>query len=91
MATEILPVGTSAVYSSDVTVAAGDQLTVSLKDAAGPDLPPLAQADLQLKDDAAQYFTVAVLTVSKPAFVIAAAGVYRFYRPGGVSCGVFSG
>lgn len=91
MATEILAVGTSATNSSDVVVAAGSQLTVCLKDAAGPAVVAEASVDILLKDDAGQYFSIATLTGLKPALVIAGAGTYRFSRPAGASCGVFSG
>ncbi len=96
MATELLAVGTTAADSADVVVAAGDQLTVSLKDAAGPLVGNGALVYIQLKDDAAEYFTVDMLYVDtfgarKSAVVIAAAGTYRFSRLAGVSCGVFSG
>jgi len=91
MATQILAVGTTAADSGDVVVASGAQLTVSLKDAAGPDVLGGATVIIQLKDDAGQYFRVDTLTGRKPALVIAAAGTYRFSRLAGPSCGVFSG
>lgn len=90
MATEILAVGTTAANSTDVTVAAGEQLTVGLKDAAGPAVGN-ARVEIQLKDDAGEYFTIATLTSSRSALVIAGAGTYRFSRTAGASCGVFSG
>lgn len=90
-AAEILAVGTTAANSSDQTVASGSTLTVALKDAAGATLGYGARVDIQLKADNAEYFTVASLTSAKPALVITGAGTYRFSRPAGVSCGVFSG
>lgn len=90
MATEIMAVGTTAATSADVVVAAGTPLTVSLKDAAGPAIDQNAKVELQLKDDAGQYFTVDSLTPATPGLVIAGAGTYRFSRSAGVSCGVFS-
>jgi hypothetical protein len=88
-ASELLAIGSTAAASGDVTVASGDQLTVCLKDAAGPNVGAV-RVDLQLKDDAGQYFTVTTLTSAKPAMVIVGAGVYRFSRVAG-TCGVFSG
>jgi cytochrome oxidase Cu insertion factor (SCO1/SenC/PrrC family) len=90
MATEVLAVNTTAANSSDVTIAAGDQLTVSLKDAAGPTVGLAARVDIQLKDDDGEYFTVATLSGGKPSLVIVGAGTYRFSRAAGTSCGVFS-
>ena len=93
MATEILAIGTGALTSSDVVVAAGTPLTVCLKDAAGPVVGGFdyAAVQIQLKADNGEYFTVDTLTQGTPADVIPGAGTYRFSRPTGVSCGVFSG
>lgn len=91
MATEILAVGTSAANSGDVTIAAGSTLTVCLKDAAGPAVGSTARVEIQIKDDAGEYFTVATLTGGRPSIVIVGAGTYRFSRFAGASCGVFSG
>ena len=91
MATQILAVGTTAADSTDVVVSAGSTLAVCLKDAAGSTVDNAARVEIQLKDDAGQYFTVATLTGGRPALVIAGAGTYRFSRFAGASCGVFSG
>jgi hypothetical protein len=90
MATNILSVGTTLANSSDVVVAAGTPLTVCLKDAAGTAVEPGARVDIQLKDDVGSYFRVDQLNRGKPAVQITAPGTYRFSRPAGVSCGVFS-
>jgi hypothetical protein len=90
MATEVLAVGTTAASSSDVTIASGDQLTVCLKDAAGPTIGAGARVDVQLKDDDGEYFTIATLSNARPGLVITGAGTYRFSRVAGTSCGVFS-
>lgn len=90
MATEILAVGTSAADSDDVAVSAGTPLTVALKDASGTRVANSAKVEIQLKDDAGEYFVVDVLTSSKPATVIYGAGTYRFSRLAGASCVVFS-
>lgn len=90
MPTEILAVGTTAADSSDQVIASGAQLTVCLKDAAGPAVNG-GVVSILLKDDTGQYFKVDELGGSKTAVVIAAAGTYRFSRLAGPSCGVFSG
>lgn len=93
MPTQILAVGSTDTSSSDVTIAAGDSLTVALNDAAGPVVASGCIVDIELKDSTGQYFLVDTLSVHKPALVISGAGTYRFTRKnrGGVSCGVFSG
>ncbi len=91
MPTQILATGTTAADSSDVVVAAGAQLTVCLKDAAGPNVVTGSRVEVKLKDDAGQYYKIDTLTPVKPAVVLAAAGTYRFSRIAGGSCGVFSG
>lgn len=90
MPTNILTPGTTDTDSADVTVAAGSTLTVSLKDAAGPIIPGGGRIDILLKDDSGQYFLVDTLDGSKPAVIINGAGIYRFSRKAGTSCGVFS-
>lgn len=91
MPANILTTGTTAANSTDVVVAAGTPLTVCLKDAAGPVVTG-ASVDILLKDDTGQYFKVGELYGSgdEAARVITAPGTYRFSRPAGVSCGVFS-
>lgn len=89
MATEVLAINTTAANSSDVVVTSAG-LTVCLKDAAGPVIGGMAKVEIQLKDDAGQYFTIDTLSGGKPAVLIAGSGTYRFSRAAGVSCGVFS-
>lgn len=89
-AAEILAIGTTALDSSDVTIDAGATLTVCLKDAAGPSVPNGAKVEIKIKGDNSEYYTIATLTGGRPALVITGAGIYRFSRPVGVSCGVFS-
>jgi len=91
MPSEILAIGTAAADSADVVVAAGETLTVCLKDSAGPDLGRTVQVDILLKDDDDQYFPVDSLNIKRRAVMIVAAGTYRFSRVAGDSCGVFSG
>lgn len=91
MATEILAIGKTGMSSSDVVVASGAPLTVCIKDGEGPIIDHQAYIDIELKADNGQYFAVDRLTQRKPAVVIQGAGTYRFTRPAGASCGVFSG
>lgn len=92
-AAEILAIGTADANSADVVIAAGDSLTVALKDAAGPSVEAGATVNILLKDNSGQYFRIDTLTYQRPAVVISAAGTYRFSRvnKAGKSCGVFSG
>lgn len=92
MATSLLAVGTTAADSSDLVVAAGTPVTVSLKNTAAP-VPIEAKVNISLKDDAGAYFVVGNLTGewNKHATSITAPGTYRFSRVAGASCGVFSG
>lgn len=93
MPTEILAIGTADADSADVVIAAGDSLTVALKDAAGPAVEYGATVDIMLKDDDDAYFRIDTLTAYRPAVVIAGSGTYRFSRRNRAdkSCGVFSG
>lgn len=88
MATEILAIGQDEANSGDVTVAAGDTLTVALKGLDGT-FPRNAVVYVQLKDDDAAYHTVDSLKSARPALVITA-GSWRFSRKAGEPCGVFS-
>lgn len=89
MATEILAVNTTTANSADVVVADGDELTVCLKDAAGPAVASGARVEVRLKDDAGEYFTIDRLDYRKPALVVRG-GTWQFGRMAGGSCGVFS-
>lgn len=92
MATEILAVAATAAVSSDVTIAAGEQLTVSLKTTNGSPPPSNSVVIIKLKDDSGAYNAIEQrLTALTPSFVIAAAGTYQFARQAGAAVGVFSG
>lgn len=88
-AAELLAIGTTVADSGDVTVAAGDTLTVALK---GPSAPAVGRArvDIQIKDDEAEYWRIGYLNEGNPTVVIIGAGIYRFHRVSG-NVGVFSG
>jgi len=89
MASELLAIGSGPANSADVTVDEGEQLTVCLKDTAGPKVHS-GRVEVQLKDDDAEYFTIATLNNVDLAIVLVGPGVYRFRRSVG-ACGVFSG
>jgi predicted RecA/RadA family phage recombinase len=91
MPAEILAVNTTAADSADIVVAAGDILTVALKDAAGPKVEAGCNVLIFLKDDAGQYFQIGALDYVNRCLVITGPGTYRFSRLAGGSCGVFSG
>ena len=90
MATELLAIGTGATSSSDVVLAAGSQMTVALKDVAGPEVFG-GRVKVQLKADNGEYFDVDELYApNRGALVIVGAGTYRFTRiTESPSCGVF--
>lgn len=92
-AVQILAVAATAAASSDVTVAAGSTLTVSLKSGDGSPVGLGAVVRIELKDDGGSYNVVDILAGLRgmDSKILAAAGVYRFSRAAGVSCGVFSG
>jgi hypothetical protein len=92
MPSEILAVGSGAAASGDVTIGAGEALTVCLKDGGGTDRAPNGNVAIQLKDDDGAYWTVETLRSGKPAIILAGPGTYRFARrKGAAACGVFSG
>jgi len=82
-ATQILATNTTSASSSDITVT-GDTV-VGLKGAATG-----ALVIVELKDDGGAYNVIGALTSEEPAKILAA-GVYRFRRPAGPSCGVYQG
>lgn len=88
MPASIMAVGTSALNSSDLVVAANSRLTVGLKAAAGPKVN--ARVVISIKDDAGIYYQIDELSPRTTVKELVA-GTYRFERPAGPSCGVFSG
>lgn len=85
-ATDLLAVGTTAANSSDLVVASGSTVTVGIKGA----IASTARIRITLKDDLGGYTDVGELTPFRPALAITAPGTYRFTRPVGDACGVFS-
>ena len=88
--TTILAAGSTAATSSDVTVAAGEAVSVGIFSAAG--IP----ADIALPvymDTPSLDAQVGVLTANVPAIVLSGPGVFRVRREalaGSVSVGAFS-
>jgi hypothetical protein len=92
MATELLPVASGAANSADFTLAAGETATIALKDAASPEIESGPVVAVQLKDDAAAYWDIYLMTRENNSVVISAAGTYRVRRvANGVSVGAFRG
>jgi len=91
MATEVLAIGTGVASSSDIVIAAGSQVTLALKDAAGPNIASGGYVKIQIKGDSGEYFDIDELTApGRSALVIVAAGTYRVQRIlESSSCGVF--
>lgn len=77
---ELIAAGTAEADSADFTLVSGDQVTLFLKDAAGPRVPADAVAHVQLKSAGGEYFYVGHLDSYNPAKVLAAPGTYRVRR-----------
>lgn len=77
--TQLLAIGTGAGTSSDVTIAAGESITLALKGTLGK-IPLLARVHVQAKGDDAVYYTVDTLDAAKRSCQITAKGVYRVSR-----------
>ena len=86
MATQILAVGNTAAFSSNIVVANGASVTVCLKDVASPNL----KVGIHLLDDEGRWNPMSfwfwahvnVLQFSGP-------GTYRLVRRAGDTCGAF--
>ena len=90
MATQRLEIGEGAANSDDVTVAAGETLTVALNDT-DSELNSGATVYVKVKDPDDRYMTIGELTAANPCQVIMGAGTYQFSRPASSArCGVFS-
>lgn len=80
-ATSILATNTTAADSSDITLTA--DTIVGLKGAAIG-----SEVIVKLKDDGGAYNVIGKLTSEDPAKTLGA-GIYRFSRVAGASCGVY--
>lgn len=77
---ELIAAGTTEVDSADFTLTSGDQVTLFLKDAAGPTVGNDAIALVQIKSAGGEYFIVGRVDFETPAKVLAAPGTYRVKR-----------
>ncbi len=77
---ELIAAGTTQAASADFTLAAGDQKTVFLKDAAGPRVAADAVAKVQIKSAAGEYFDVGQVDANGPAKMLGAPGTFRVLR-----------
>lgn len=82
-ATSILATNTTAADSSDITLTA-DTIVGLKQPAIG------SEVIVKLKDDGGAYNVIGKLTSEEPAKILAA-GIYRFSRVAGASCGVYQG
>lgn len=85
-AAQILATASTAASSSDVTVAAGTPLAVSLRGVTDGQ----ARVLIELKDESAAYAVVGELRSHAPNTRLDVPGTYRFTRIVGGTCGVFS-
>ena len=86
-AAQILATASTAASSSDITVAAGTPLAVSLRGVTDGQ----ARVLIELKDEAAVYAVIGELRSHAPNTRLDVPGIYRFTRVAGATCGVFSG
>ena len=77
---ELIASGTAEADSADFTLAAGDQATLFLKDAAGTTVNPHGVAQVHIKSADGEYFLVGKLDTAQPAAVLSAPGTYRVRR-----------
>lgn len=86
-AAQILATASTAASSSDITVAAGTPLGVSLRGVTDGQ----ARVLIELKDESAAYAVIGELNSHAPNRALDIPGIYRFTRVAGATCGVFSG
>ena len=79
-ATSILAPGTAEAASSEITITT-TAVRVCMFDATGPRVSPGSMMFVQVKDPSGHFFTIDVLTMAIPSYVLDAPGVYRVYRP----------
>lgn len=83
-AANVLTTGTTAASSADQTITA--DTVYGLKGAGDS-----AHVLIEQKDDLGAYNLIGTLAKPNQMSVVLAAGTYRFTRPAGPSCGVYSG
>lgn len=77
---ELIASGTAEADSADFTLAAGEQVTLFLKDAAGTTVNPHGVAQVHIKSADGEYFMIGKIDTSQPAAVLSAPGTYRVRR-----------
>lgn len=85
-AANLISTGATAATSSDIVLADGASILISLKAAVDG-----AEVHIDLKDDAGAYHSMGRLLASDPAKSVSGPGTFRARRIAGSSCGVFSG
>lgn len=80
----LIPVGTAAADSADITLLATDTVLINLfmNDTAVEQIAPDCAASLQVKASNNSYQQVAVLNAANPAQLISGPGVYRVRKKG---------
>ena len=81
-APNVLTVGTTAASSSDTTITTDTLFGIKTT-------APDAKVSITLKDDLGGYNIIGVLSNSQPTAFLQP-GTYKFTRPAGPSCGVYS-
>ena len=77
---ELIASGTAEFDSVDFTLAAGDQVTIFLKNTPGTVVNPKGVAQVFIKSSENNYYLVGVVDLSFPAKVIQAPGTYKVRR-----------
>lgn len=78
---EIIAPTTAQADSATFVIAPGDSVTLLLKDAAGPYVPPDCVAFVQQESSGGEWFTVGQIDTQNPAKVLLAAGSFRMHKP----------
>lgn len=74
---ELLAPTAAAANSTPFVIAPGDSVTLLLKNAEGPYVPPDSVAFVQQESSGGQWFTVGQIDTQSPAKVLVAAGSFR--------------
>lgn len=83
----LLAVGTTTASSADFTIS-GESTSLFLVNTTAP-LDPNAQAVIEIKSAAGQYYVIGALSATiNPLLVLSSPGTFRVTRYAGASCGV---
>lgn len=81
MSTELIASGTTVATSSDFTLSSGENATLFLTHAVGPEVSFASSALVQIKDTtSAAYYTAGRLDNNMPVATVYGPGTYRVYR-----------